>query len=72
MHELSIPGHFSAALNRPGNQATIHTAVATLLLPMCFIQNGWNPLMAASCEGHVDIVRLLLKAKAQVNTQEKV
>ena len=28
--------------------------------------------MIASCGGHVNIVRLLLEAKAQVNTQEKV
>ena len=36
------------------------------------IQNGWTPLMIASFEGHVDIVRTLIKAKAQINTQEKV
>ena len=28
--------------------------------------------MAASFEGHVDIVKMLIEAKAQVNTQEEV
>ena len=36
------------------------------------IQTGWTPLMKASFEGHVDIVRLLIEAKAQINTQEEV
>ena len=30
-----------------------------------------TPLMAASFQGHVDIVRLLIDAKAQLNTREK-
>ena len=36
------------------------------------VQNGWTPLMRASREGHVDIVRLLIEAKAQINTQKEV
>jgi ankyrin repeat protein len=32
-------------------------------------QDGWTPLIRASCNGHVDIVRLLVDAKAQVNRQ---
>ena len=31
-----------------------------------------TPLMTASFEGHVDIVRILIEAKAQINTQEEV
>ena len=36
------------------------------------IQNGMTPLMKASFEGHVDVVRLLIEAKAQINTRRKV
>ena len=37
-----------------------------------YTQNGWTPLMTASFEGHIDIVRILIEAKAQINTQEEV
>ena len=36
------------------------------------MQTDWTPLMKASRKGHVDIVRILIDAKAQVNTQERV
>ena len=40
---------------------------------MCFCpQNGWTALHLAAQEGKVDVVRLLIEAKAQVNTQEEV
>ena len=41
---------------------------------MCqtYSQNGWTPLMKASIEGRVDIVRLLIEAKAQINAQDEV
>ena len=37
-----------------------------------FTQDGWAPLITASFEGHVDIVRMLIEAKAQINAQDKV
>ena len=37
-----------------------------------YTQDGWTPLMTASYEGHVDIVRILIEAKAQINMQEEV
>ena len=37
-----------------------------------FIQGGWTPLMAASFHGHVDIVKTLINAKAQINKQRQV
>ena len=45
-----------------------------LLLKLLYYssQNGWTPLMTASFNGHVDIVRILIDAKAQINTQEEV
>ena len=36
------------------------------------IQDGTTPLMAASLEGHADIVQSLIEAKAQVDTQDEV
>ena len=35
-------------------------------------QDGRTPLMVASIEGHVDIVRMLIDADAQVNKQDEV
>ena len=37
-----------------------------------FIQDGSTPLMVASFYGHVGIVRILIEAQAQVNTQREV
>ena len=37
-----------------------------------YSQTGWTPLKGASSKGHVDIVRLLIEAKAQINTQKEV
>ena len=37
-----------------------------------YTQVGWTPLMMACFKGHIDIVRLLVQAKAQVNTQTEV
>ena len=45
---------------------------AVIYLPLSCTQNGRTPLMEASFEGHVDIVRILIEAKAQINTQDKV
>ena len=41
----------------------------TMLL---FVQNGWTPLMIASLSGHVDVVRILIKAHADIHKQDKV
>ena len=35
-------------------------------------QGGWTPLMTASQFGHVDVVKALIVAKVQVNTQAEV
>ena len=37
-----------------------------------YTQDGCTPLMTASFNGHVDIMRILIEAKAQINTQEEV
>ena len=69
--QSSVPGYvFVWQLITVSIGISIHTA---LLLPMCvFIQNDRTPLMTASFEGHVHIVRILIKAQAQVNTQDEV
>ena len=46
--------------------------VLTMLFEKCCTQTGWTPLMKASRKGHADIVRVLVKAKAQINIQEEV
>ena len=51
----------------------VHVLYWTLpTLSIVSTQNGVTPLMTASFHGHVDIVRMLIEAKAQVNTQEEV
>ena len=35
-------------------------------------QDGWTPLLIASFMGHVYIVRMLIEAKAQINTAKEV
>ena len=35
-------------------------------------QDGWTALMEASFKGYVDIVKMLIEAKAEINTQKKV
>ena len=37
-----------------------------------YTQDGRTPLMVASFNGHVDIVRILIEAKVQINTQQEV
>ena len=36
------------------------------------VQTGWTPLMVASLNGHVEVVRALIGSKAQLNTQNEV
>ena len=52
--------HTSQSSTIYGNTYSIHS------------QNGWTPLMRASFEGHIAIVRLLVEAKAQLNRQTEV
>ena len=45
---------------------------AVIYLPLSCTQDGWTPLMIASFNGHVDIVRILTEAQAQINIQNEV
>ena len=50
-----------------------HSDVLLLLLfSLSYIQSGRTALMLASEGGHLDVVRELLKAQADVNVQDKV
>ena len=40
---------------------------------MAFVfQTSWSPLLIASCNGHLDIVKTLIEAGANVNQANKV
>lgn len=36
------------------------------------VQDGWSPLMIASFNGHIEVVRVLVKAHADLNKKSKV
>ena len=36
------------------------------------MQNGWSPLHVASQEGHLDVVRTLIEAGANIDQADKV
>ena len=36
------------------------------------LQDGWSPLHMASQEGHLDVVKALLAARANINQADKV
>ena len=37
-----------------------------------YMQDEWTPLMTASFDGHVDVVRVLIEAHADIHSQDKV
>ena len=41
-------------------------------ISLSLLQNGSTPLMAASFNGHVEVVRILIGSQAQLNTQKEV
>ena len=56
--------HCMALLN-----VSVSWALADIVNPT---QNGLTPLMTASLNGHIDIVKMLIKAMADVDAQKKV
>ena len=46
--------------------------VQPLVMMTIVLQNGWSPLYGASEKGHLDVVRTLLEAGANINQADKV
>ena len=46
--------------------------VQPLVMMTFVLQNGWSPLNGASEKGHLDVVRTLLEAGANINQADKV
>ena len=64
--------HIYVYLMYVGKYTYTMATMSVIYLPLSCTQYGWTPLMRASFNGHVDIVRILIEAKAQINTQDKV
>ena len=45
---------------------------STITYIVCYIQNGWSALHAASQEGKGEVVEVLVTAKADLNLQTNV
>ena len=41
-------------------------------ISLSLLQSGMTPLMTASFNGHVEVVRILIGSQAQLNTQKEV
>ena len=54
------------------HQVIFYHTLAVCMFVLIIPQGGRTPLMTASFEGHVDIVRALIEARAQVNTRKEV
>ena len=46
--------------------------VQPLVMMTSVLQNGWSPLNAASDDGHLDVVKTLLEAGANINQANDV
>ena len=51
---------------------TFHVTVQPLVMMTFVLQNGCSPLYAASRNGHLDVVKTLMEAGANINQATKV
>ena len=77
MHKWSWGGvgwgggtHCGSEIVQPGT--TFHVTVQPLVMMTFVLQDGWSPLIIASLHGHLDVVKTLLEAGANINHAEKV
>lgn len=69
---LSLHGNSGKLTDHDRPQKEDHACSAVLYVLFFNTQNGQTPLMVASFKGRVDIVRILIEAKAQVNIKKEV
>ena len=75
MHKWSWGGvgggtHCGSEIVQPGT--TFHVTVQPLVMMTFVLQDGWRPLFTASANGHLDVVKTLLEAGANINEATKV
>ena len=62
--------HCGSEIAQPGT--TFHVTVQPLVMMTFVLQNGWSPLFTASLNVHLDVVKTLLEAGANINQVNKV
>ena len=62
--------HCGSEIVQPGT--TFYMTVQPLVMMTFVLQDGCSPLYAASCNGHLDVVKSLLEAGANINQAAKV
>ena len=62
--------HCGSEIVQPGT--TFHMTVQPLVMMTFVLQDGYSPLYAASFGGHLDVVKTLLEAGANINQANKV
>ena len=62
--------HCGSEIAQPGT--TFHVTVQPLVIMTFLLQNGRSPLFTASGHGHLDVVKTLLEAGANINQVNKV
>ena len=53
-------------------RTTFHVTVQPLVMMTFVLQDGCSPLYVASLKGHLDVVKTLLEAGANINQANKV
>ena len=62
--------HCGSEIIQPGT--TFHVTIQPLVMMTFVLQNGCSPLFTASGKGHLDVVKTLLEAGANINQATQV
>ena len=66
-------GHLQNTFNQPVQLSYVMFQPSPPLKMQTFVlQNGRSPLYTSSCNGHLDVVKALIKAGADINQADKV